>query len=129
MLHTKRLSVFSRRRHLRVLARILTRGNANAVRYFRSLLKAFAAQRIGAEAVKTSLNTYFKKDVYARSYALAMRAEEACLLRERVLADKNHPVCHACMAYKAQITCPCCQNKCFCIGCADYGACLKCSSD
>ena len=46
MLHTKRLSASSRRRHLRVLARILTRGNANAVRYFRSLLKAFAAQRI-----------------------------------------------------------------------------------
>ena len=108
MLHTKRLSAPSRRRHLRVLARILTRGNANAVRYFRPLLKAFAAQRIGSEAVRTSLVTYFKKDVYARAYALAMRAEEACLLRERVLADKDDPVCHAYMSYKAQITCPCC---------------------
>ena len=129
MLHTKRLSVSSRRRHMRTLARILTRGNANAVRYFNSLLKAFAAQRIGSEAVRTSLVTYFKKDVYARAYALAMRAEEACLLRERMLADKSDPVCHACMSYKAQVTCPCCQKECSCIGCADYGACLKCSSD
>ena len=126
MLHTKRLSAPSRRRHLRVLARILTRGNANAVRYFRSLLKAFAAQRIGSEAVRTSLVTYFKKDVYTRAYALAMRVEEAYLMRERKFADKSSPVCHACMSYRAQVTCPCCQNVCFCIGCADYGACLKC---
>ena len=129
MLHTKRLPVSSRRRHLRILARILTQVNANAVRCFRALLKAFAAQRIGSEAVKTSLITYFKKDVYVCSHALAMRAEEACLMRERVLAGENDLVCLACMSYRAQITCPSCQNKCFCIGCADYGACLKCSSE
>ena len=94
MLHTKRLSAPSRRRHLRVLARILTRGNANAVCYFRKLLKAFAAQRIGSEGVRTSLITYFNKDVYARAYALAMRVEEVYLMREREFADKSNPVCH-----------------------------------
>ena len=113
MLHTKRLSVSSRRRHLRILVRILTQGNTNAIRFFRSLLKAFAARRIGSEAVRTSLMTYFKKDIYARSYAVAMRAEEGCLMRERILADEGDLVCHACMSYKAQITCPAVRTSAF----------------
>ena len=49
MLHAKRFSAASRRRHLRTLVRVLTRGNTNAVLYFRSLLRALAAKRMDDE--------------------------------------------------------------------------------
>lgn len=111
-----------------MLVRILTLGDHIKARYLRSLMRAFKAQRIGTNELKTSLFTYFKKDVYVRSLIHATRVEEAYLMQERMLADKNDPVCHGCMSYKAQVTCPCCHAQRFCIGCADYGACLNCSS-
>jgi hypothetical protein len=125
----KRLPPTTKRTHIMLLLKILTKNNPASFRFVRGVLKSINQKKISSKQAETSLIAHFGRANYKRGWLLAQILLAHILMKNRrMISATTQHACHACLSFEAQVTCPACGRVCFCIGCADYGECNACSA-